>query len=112
MYKKPLRDLGFIGGHELLQVCVGRYDVILNFDQALSISIQGSFSVGGAEAGELPHGATALFDLLSLKVVEASMDQDANAALVFSNEKVLLILNDSEQYEAYRIVAPGHDVIV
>ena len=112
MYAKPLRDLSFLVGRELTQICVGRYEVILNFDGNTSATILGQFTLDDRDLGELPDAARYLFPLLGAKVESAAMVDGGHARIEFPAARALLLVNDAANYEAYRIVAPGHDVIV
>jgi hypothetical protein len=112
MYAEPLRDLSFLVGGEVTQLCVDPFHVILNLHGETSILVAGRFLVDDRETGELPDAARHLFPLLGSKIVDAKMIVGGHGVLKFSNGLTLCMENTFANYESYTITAPGHHVIV
>src|SRR5229473_4212696 len=109
MYGLPSNiDLTFLHGRELLQVCIGMHQVILNFYGQLSISIESEYA-HRSRSGEVTRyedcrlSASMLTSFVGLKISRATGTIDGTLTLCFSNEDVLEIYDDSKQHESYQI---------
>lgn len=118
MYGLPKEvDLTFLEKQTLVQVCFGSNQVILNFHENVSISIESSFLCGEGEVAmftyETPtEAAPALLKFLHADVTTALGEVDGTLTLRFNNGGVLKILDDSKQYESYMIVHGDRTIIV
>ena len=111
-------DLSFLIDRELIQVCVGKFQVILNFDHQTSINIECEFSCRGAD----DHGPceenrnvniTGLFGILGHRVVGLTNKGDGDLEIKFSDGSLIAILyNSRTNIDAYSITDPNHTIIV
>ncbi|MFQ5502455.1 MAG: DUF6188 family protein [Phycisphaerae bacterium] len=110
-------DLSFFRGRQLLQVCVGLNDVILNFDNGVSLSIQTSISHHSSTGKatiyeEYTPAATMLMSLLHQTIVGVRGDKKGTLHLEFSEGDCIHVYDSSEQYESYQIKHRGGEIIV
>jgi len=117
MYGLPKdADLRFLQGAELLQLCVGCHEIIANFFGDISITIQSPFILRVANEkrispSDLPAGAAPLLSLVGTKIEKVAYDTSGRLELFFSNSKILILLDDSNDHESYTI-SHGDDLIV
>jgi len=118
MYKLAAsEDLSFFLEIELLQVCVGRNEIILNFDNNIRLTILSDFSVGKpdsiTERFEDPiEGATALLQFLHVAVTKADATPDGDLKLSFASGGTLWAHDTSSQYESFLVMAGSKEIIV
>ncbi len=111
-------DWSFLIEKELEQVRIGNYHVSLCFRGDTSIDIGGdsfdhlSTSKDTKTLTELPWKATTLVSLLGAKITRAESEDHKTLVIVFSNEEILKIYDDSDCYESFNVQAPGIDIIV
>jgi hypothetical protein len=110
-------DLSFLVGIQLLQVCVGRNEVILNFDNDARITILSDFATG--KHGDVLHrhqqptsGALAIFPLLHSTVAQAVVTASGGLLLIFSTAECLEIFDTSSQYESFWIMRGDTKIVV
>ena len=110
------QDLSFLIGAQLIQVCIGENDVVLNMHPDVSMMIASNVSVT-AKQGEtstlessLDIG-TAMAKLLGSSVVEVTGESDGTLVLGWSLGSVTRILDTWADYESYTI-RHGETVIV
>jgi len=118
MYGLPINlDLKFFNEKELLQVCIGLNDMIINFEGSIGVSITSKcvYECAG-EVLEIENyvlSANILCSLLGKKVTEAVNEDGKNLKLRFEGDCSLNIFDDSEHYESYVIIgAPEGEIIV
>ncbi len=108
MYPLPADvNLRFLKNLELIQVCVGKYQVILQFEGATSISLECPFQLN-----DRPAIASELLDLLSHRITNAQAIQPSRVALTFSNGCTLAFEDAHREFESYQIASPGQQIIV
>ena len=108
MYGLPNHtDLSFLRGRELQQVCFGRWQVILHFDGAVSISIESLYEIDAQPADRLK-----MLELIEARVLEASAAGHGAIKIRFADGRTLQILDSKQEFESYRISAPGINIIV
>ena len=108
MYQLPANvDLGFLHNLELIQVCVGRSQVILRFEDDANISLECPFDLNGKRAG-----ASELLELISLRITAANAIQPSRVTLTFSNGWTLAFEDVHQEFESYQISGPGELIIV
>jgi len=118
MYGLPENiDLKFFEQQELLQICVGKNEVILNFTGHISVTIQSRFACSNSKPlsianDELPLAAYPLLYFIGALVVKAEGDTDGTLRLTFSNTELLLVHDDDPNYESYVITRNGQTVII
>ncbi|HXT59336.1 MAG TPA: DUF6188 family protein [Pirellulales bacterium] len=101
-------DLGFFDARELEQVCIGAHVVILNFDEDVSLTIEGDIchrsSAGAVMTFTSSTSAAAtLVGLINGKVLTALRIHPGTLSLRFSNGESLEIPDTNECYESYQI---------
>ena len=101
-------DLGFLQNRQLLQVCIGLNEAILNFDDELSITIMTDIyheATDGKVAvyEQCPFSASMLSQFLGCSIVEATWNTEGALRMRFSNGDSLEIRDDSKVYECYQI---------
>ena len=110
-------DLSFFNGQTFMQMCIGRHDLQLNFDEGVSISVEsviGIFNVHGAETRceDLTKAASLLTDLLDVAVVSASGTLDGTLHLEFERGQRVSIYDTKDHYESYVIKHHGQVIVV
>lgn len=110
-------DLSFLKSREVIQVAIGVWDFILNFDEEVSICVTSKWEliseshtftwVSGA-----PKSASPSLNLLAATVDVVKGSPDGTLELRFSNGDVLFIYDDSKQFESYTITRPGETIVV
>lgn len=102
-------DLSFLIGRTLRQVCVESHQVLLNFDQDLTITVEEDclLSIGAdlkAISANNPMESKELALLLDQKIEQAKPVDEANLLLEFSGARHLTLLGASDKYECYSII--------
>ena len=112
-------DLSFLSGCELVQVCIGRYQLTFNFNKNVSISIESEFRYldnqnewkwQPEDPGNLVASRTVA--LLGAKVERVERGPSNSLHLFFSNGPQLLILAPSQEFECYQISRPGQTIVI
>lgn len=117
MYPLPHdTDLSFLVGSELLQVCVGLNEVILNFDRDVRITMLTHFAVETLPSGLVRYensitGGPALLFLLHEQIVAASATDEGDLIVTFRTGARLLVYDTSNQFESF-YVAKGDVQII
>jgi hypothetical protein len=117
MYGLPRStSLDFFVGKTLLQACFGVHDLILNFDENISVTISSSVGCMGAcisirQSDNFSQVAPAVFAMLHKSVLSAEGDSSGTLTLRFDGGGVLFIYDDSMDYESYTI-KNGEQLIV
>ena len=111
-------DLSFLIGRETIQIVVGQFQVIFNFNESVSISVESEFRLM-SQAGDVstwqprvPQAAAVALRLLGVKVEKVSGQTDGTLTLTFSNGDILIILDSSKEYTSYDITCPGTTIVV
>ena len=109
-------SLKFLCGKTLVQVCVGAHDMILNFDDDVSVTVTSHISCAGPDgaARQYHDFARAMPDLkvfLNQTIAKAEGNEDGTLLLAFDAVGTLAIYDDSAEYESYTI-RHGKRVIV
>ena len=117
MYGLPRNiDLTFFDHRALIQVCFGAHDLILRFDEGISVLVTSSVgytaSSGDARVFITVHeAASALFSLLNHSIVSAKGDERGTLVIMFDDGGTVFIYDDSKQFESY-VITNGEQVIV
>jgi len=104
---KSDQDLGFLCDRELMQVCVGLYQVILRFDSSVSLSVTGRYLLNDS-----PAQPSHLLALLGRRIVTTENMGQGTIVVRFDDGSHLAVLDSNQHYESYEISAPGIYVIV
>jgi len=109
-------DLAFLVGKQLTQVCIGLYQLILNFEDGISISVEGVFeydgTTGSAGDGGPHHAACSLLDAIGKEPEEVQVIDGGTLVLKFRNGGDLRLVDSNEATESYQIVGPNSDIVV
>lgn len=108
----------FLVGKELLQLCIGLYQLLLNFNENIVIStecvlrlINIDGSVTEIRSG-VPSLSKHLTCLLGSTIENVVCEHDRELTLVFSNDYKLVILDSNEDEESFTITTPNQEVVV
>jgi hypothetical protein len=112
-------DLGFLNGRELIQLCIGLYQIIFKFDEDVAISVEQEFRyfdgrnewLWRPDAGS-PVLAARTTALLGNTIQKIERSVDGTLALTFSNGCRLTIRDSSKEHESYDITRPGQTIVV
>ena len=109
MYGLPTdTDLSFLNDCELNQVCVGRNEVILNFNGGdVSIYVGGEYDIDGT--GGTPKD---LFRFLGFRITTVSNAGNGTIHLSFADVGRISIHDSEPHYESYTINAPEKCIVV
>jgi len=109
-------NLKFLNKRELLQVCVGLFQVILNFDEDVSISIEGRFEFvlegRSTERAQLPEAASPILRFLGSRISDVRVQDGGTLELAFSNGAVLRLYDSNLDAESYQISGPAKLIVV
>lgn len=110
-------NLDFFVGRTLLQICIGASDIILKFDESVSLTI--TCSIGFKEEGcdirkydFLSHSAVDIIKLLHKIVIGVNGLEDGTLILEYNDGNILEVYDDSEQYESYIIHYGDNEMII
>ena len=101
---------------ELLQVCVGLYQVILNLESDISICIEcdfecfpkGDYTI---ENANLPKSAFELLNFIG-KRINKIVNLESKVVKIFFSKKEFIVLHKNTGYESYQILISGHPMLI
>ncbi|MDP9175114.1 MAG: hypothetical protein M3O30_14800 [Planctomycetota bacterium] len=102
-------DLDFLTGVMLMQVCIGANDIILRFQNQISVNMQTDIAHRNATGDitalykSLPAAAQMLVGFLHHKIEKAVVVDASTLRLIFSSGESIEIYDTSAQYESYQI---------
>ena len=111
-------DLSFLIGREIIQIAIGQFQIIFNFDESVSISVESEFRLVSPDGDvstwqpRVPEAAAVALRLLGLKVKNVSGQTNGTLTLTFSSGDILTILDSSKEYASYDITCPGTTIVV
>lgn len=117
MYKLPPDiSLSFLAERTLIQVCIGMHELILHFDNDISITVCSSIGLEGqsgqiTEYVDFRQAAMPLCSLIGEAITSAQNAGNGVLALQF-NGKSLHFYDDSDDYESYIIEYEGRCIVV
>jgi hypothetical protein len=107
-------DLAYLHGAELIQVCLGLYQLQFHFHPAGSIAVEGGWELLDATGARLDGRQDGpdrppyqLHRLLGRRVAGSEVSAPAWFALRFEGGEVLRVFDDSSQYESFQIEPGG-----
>ena len=119
MYKlNSSEHLNYLVGKELIQVCVGLYQVILRFTDELSISIECLYKITNEEDGSIdasgdnPHATINFVDFLGYSIESIHLKSDHELAINFSNNWSLILIADHENTESFVITGKTFQIVI
>ena len=117
MYRlKSTADISFLLGVCFEQLCVSSGALTINGDNRISIKIFGGFAVSTSGKAYIRYNgaiddAVALLPLIGSSVVAAEATIEGGLQIKFSSGAVLVIFDDSDQFESFTI-EQGEKIIV
>jgi hypothetical protein len=104
-------------GKTLLQVCIGAHELILNFDEGLSVTITSSVEFKRSDGSsqycdDFCASASTVSSLVNKKVITAEAEAPRALKLKFENGEGLSIVDDSKEFESYTINYRGKTIVV
>lgn len=116
MYGPPANtELTSFRGRELIQVCIGAHDLILNFVGSVSVTVLSSIALRTGEAQQryvdFRDAAAALVALMGRTIVAATDDVSGTLIHEFDSNCALSVVDDSRQHESY-LIRHGSRLIV
>lgn len=110
-------NLSFLVNAEVMQVCIGANEAILNFDNDVRITILADFSVAAADGVAVRYddprkGAAALAGLLGDSIAEATATPGGDLRVVFTSGVEVIAFDSNVQYESFWIKGPSGEIIV
>lgn len=119
LYEPPANsELDVLLGQTLIQVCIGKYQLRLNFTGSLSIAVESSLTVLPAstsgnsswEPGN-PFAVVGIFDLIDREVSACTFLDDGGLQLKFGESDEVRI-GVSEGFESYAISGEQGDIFI
>lgn len=114
---KPEIDFSFLRERELIQLAVGRYQVIFAFDKEIAISVEGSYEFHSETEkivwtpGETSAAAAAL-GLLGKSVTDVSAVEGGTLKITFLGGETLSVADSNRSHESYQVTGPGIMIVV
>jgi len=97
-------------GRTLDLVSFSANTIHFNFDDDVSITVEGTYdhiTPSGEAECEVPVEHSALMQLVGESVLIAEASEDGTLDLLFSNKQRLIVYDNSDQYESYKINIRG-----
>lgn len=109
-------DLSFFNGKTLLQACFGVHELILNFDDGLSITVTSSLGICDKHdtlqiCDDFRQAASSILAQLNRKVLSNKGEQNGTLTLFFEGGGIISLYDDSDKYESY-VIKIGKNIIV
>jgi hypothetical protein len=108
----------FLKGKELLQICVGKYQMIFNFEDSISVSIESKFILKlshdyyerwESSSKDIPIRT---FELLNHKIVDVFIPNEMTLQLIFENGDEMMIYDSKDNYESFQVTHKAGCIIV
>ncbi len=109
-------DLSFFHGQRLMQVCVGAHDLLLHFDEGVSISIESEVACTSTDGtrtryDDLTRATPFVIAFLDRSIVSAQGTPDGTLHLEFDDRRHFHVYDSNEHYESY-VITHGDQTIV
>jgi len=111
-------DFHFLVGKELLQLCIGIYQLILNFTDNIAITAECIIYLRRMDdsiikiSSDDPELSKNLTCLLGSTVESVATEHSGELTLIFSQGYRLTIIDSNEDRESFMITTPDQEVIV
>lgn len=108
-------DLSFFEKAFLTQVCIGAYDLALNFDRPIiNITTQAGFRCVIKDEPQYHSNkfAHALRPFLNRDVTSAKWGQSGTLIIVFEGGDEIHLLDETDQFESFTITYAGNTIVV
>jgi hypothetical protein len=103
-------DTRFFEGQRLVQVCFGKHDLILHFDETAGIELLVTSSISSAVSGaelrrsdDFSDHASTLLACLDFLTTSVRVVDTKTLRIGFANGTTIEIHDDSEQFESFTI---------
>jgi hypothetical protein len=101
-----------LNGKCLLQVCIGEFQSVLNFDGNVSISIEGEFNCDFPDQSGSCTSKADLLQLIGTRILLVNNTGNGDLMLTFSSGAKLSLHDSNPAAESYEIAFPGCRIIV
>lgn len=102
-------------GKVLIQICVGLYQLIMNFDNDLTISVESQliYRYDGNEViiDSYPEKCHCLMTLIGKKIQNAAIRDKQSLVLVFNGKEELEVIDSNEEFESFQVTGQDIDII-
>jgi hypothetical protein len=110
-------NLDFLKNILLTEVVIGSNELVLRFENSISIYITSrckltAINAGDVEIDKYAESATELCQLLNLRIEKVAWEEDGTLALTFDKAAVLVVYDDSSEYESYIIKNKNTEIVV
>ena len=112
-------SLSFLKGKELLQICIGLYQIILKFEASLCISVEGKIIIrSGAKIiswnQKFEKADFLISDILGSKIFDVDINEDYTISINLDkdNSVIELYKTGKNDFESYNIEDPDNNIIV
>lgn len=102
-------------GAELLQVCFGQNEIIMNFTKDVAIIVMSDLEVitnGSRMRGEFAALAGPLLGLIGAEIAQIYPEGSRKLCIGFSSKAEMLLIDDSDSFESYVISAGGKRYVI
>lgn len=104
-------DFEFLLGQEVVQVCVGKFQTVVNFDGGATLTIEGSCMLGNDRYGPGVEAGRQLITLLGRMVASVSALEQQHLEVAFGDGTVVTVLGEDDNFESFTLAGP-HGLIV
>jgi hypothetical protein len=110
-------DYNFLKLKRLIQICISQYQVILRFDDDISISVESAIRYKNRQGNYYTYEDNKLIgsDFISLignKIHSIDCENSNILKLSFDTKEVIELINDSEAYESFNIFVDGKTIVI
>lgn len=109
-------DFEFLIDKRLLQVCFGLFQLILNFDEDISITIEGNFDLSLSNKNKYKESISIEYDevlfLIDQTIKEVQVLDTKTLEINFSNNKNLKLFDNNTNSESFQICSPSGIIAV
>ncbi len=110
-------DLSSLLGANLLQVCTGINEVILNFDKDIRLTVLSDFTVEYTKKKSIRYkepivGAVALLQLLHDSITLAQATTEGDLRVEFASGDAIIVHDTSKEYESFLIRMGKKEIVV
>ena len=108
----------FLKGKMLQQICIGKYQMIFNFEDSVSVSIESKFTLKlshdyyeqwESSSKNIP---IRIFGLLDQKIVDVFVPNEMTLQLLFENGDEMMIYDSNNNYESFQVTHKTDTIIV
>jgi hypothetical protein len=112
-------DLGFLMNKAIIQICLGKYQIILRLGDSTSISVEGKMKytmhtspVKDIEINCSEEHAGILQRLFDVPIVRTEVKPPGDLLLWFGNNDQLVIYDSKPSFESYQISGGSGTIVV